>query len=81
MTVTKRGSVWFGSESGDLDAYLQAYEAGGYPVSRVKHATCAMCNARSGFFVKLDDEAGVAVRECVSCASSYVMLDGAEFLE
>lgn len=70
------------TEPTDLDTYLRYYEAGGYPVHRVEHATCAVCaDPTAGFTVALDDAEGVAVRRCVRCHGEVVMLDSMDALE
>lgn len=63
MTVTKRGSVWTGDDSADVDEYVRAFAAGGYPVGEVVHPACASCGqSEAGFSLVLDDDEGVAVR-------------------
>jgi len=81
MTVTKRGASWFGTEAGDLNDYLTAFAAGGYPIHRTARSTCAACEATVGFSVLLDDERGLVVSTCAACSATQVMLDGAEYLD
>ena len=82
MTVTKRGSTWKGTEARDLDDYLLAFAAGGYPVAEVVHAECAACaRSEAGFSLRLDDEEGAAVRKCLSCQAEVPMLDSANYLD
>ena len=79
MTIDKSGRWWRGTEPSDLDAYLVAYTADGYPVSRVIHAVCA-CGERA-FAVEVDDEDGCARRTCQACGAAHPMLDSADYLD
>ena len=80
MTISKSESGWFGTSPNDIDEYLRAFAAGGYPVQAVAHSACAACRVDAGFTVSLDDDQGAAVRTCLACNTVQPMLDSGEFL-
>lgn len=80
MTITRKGQTWSGTAAADLDTYLRAFAAGGYPVSLAVRPRCP-CGAGDGFDVLLDDEEGAAVRVCGGCAQEVAMLDSADHLD
>ena len=82
MALTRRGSVWRGTEASDLDEYVTHYAAGGYPVSVVVHAACGKCDATDdGFYVIVDDDEGAAVRMCAACEAEVEMLDTHDYID
>jgi hypothetical protein len=80
MTIDKSGEFWKGTEAADLDEFLPAYAAGGYPVERTVHSQCASCGAGS-FALTVDDEEGYAGRRCISCGTLVHMLDSGEYFD
>ncbi len=58
---------------------MYEFEAGGYAVDRVLQSICE-CGA-DVFHVTLDEDAGVAIRECVDCGVEVAMLDSEEFID
>jgi hypothetical protein len=80
VAIDSSGERWRGTEAADLDLYLAEFRAGGYPVARVVHSSCAGCGG-STFRVLIDDEAGYVERECTSCAARFAMLDSADLYD
>ena len=79
MAIDRSGKWWKGTEPADLDEFLSAYSAGGYPVAKAAHARCGLCG-REEFAVLVDDEEGCAVRVCASCRDEKPLLDSQEYL-
>src|SRR5688500_5549055 len=74
MPIDKTGEYWIGTEAADLEAYLKAFQAGGYPVVRAAYSRCRR-DGSAIFTVRVDDEEGYAERRCVSCGDTVLMLD------
>ena len=62
----------------DLDEYLRAYTADGYPVGTIVHATCAACGG-TVFALVVDEVEGYAQCVCESCRGQLHMLDSGEY--
>lgn len=80
MTIDRPGMWWTGTCPDDIDEYLAAFTADGYPASRVVHAGCSNCGG-SVFRVRVDDEEGCAERICTTCGSRHLMLDSADTVD
>ena len=76
MTIDASGEYWKGTEAADLKAFLEDYEAGGYPVARVVPAACT-CGA-GRFEIALSDDGDAVRRRCARCGEEKLMLDSAE---
>jgi hypothetical protein len=80
MTLQRRGNHWYGTEQADLRRELSRYsKANGYTAHHFQDAAC-VCGGRI-FRLKLDDDEGVAIRICPSCATEHPMGDSSDFLE
>ena len=64
MAVDKSKKWWTGDSGSDIETYLQAFSADGYPISDVVQAVCGECGG-TAFGVRLDDEVDVAERTCL----------------
>lgn len=80
MAIDKSGEHWRGTDAGDLDEFLRAYAAGGYPVARTIAAHCAACEG-TRFHVRVDDEQGYAERRCAGCGGRFLMLDSEDVVD
>jgi hypothetical protein len=78
MAVDRTGAWWRGSSPVDLDEYLRAYTADGYPVGTIVHATCAACGG-TVFALVVDEVEGYAQCVCESCRGQLHMLDSGEY--
>ena len=76
MAIDKSGERWSGSHAGDIDEYLRAYTADGYPADRFVHARCECGGDR--FRVRADADEGCAARDCVSCGRVALVCDSDE---
>ena len=76
MAINRGGRWWTGTGPLDLDEYLVAFSADGYPVTQVRHASCS-CGAEE-FTVRVDDAEGCAERTCVACGKATLLLDSDE---
>src|SRR5688572_9686588 len=80
MTIDRSGKWWKGTNPADIDKYLAAFTAEGYPADRVIHAACHNCGG-DVFSLRLDDGEGCAERVCATCGSQHLMLDSADYLD
>jgi hypothetical protein len=80
MGIDESGDFWRGTDSADVDTYLAAFTADGYPATTVVHAVCAACGG-DRFQVRLDDDEGCAERTCAACGARSWLLDSAEYEE
>ncbi len=78
MTLERRGAEYFGESAADTRAYLREYGAHRYVVEHFAEPKCA-CGGIV-FRLQLDDNVGVAVRTCTSCAATHAVGDSAEYL-
>lgn len=65
MTIDKSGAYWVGTEAADIDEYLRALTAEGYPADRFVHSECRCGNDR--FRLHVDADEGAARRTCALC--------------
>jgi hypothetical protein len=80
MTLTARDERHYRAEQADISQELARYSAAnGYPTEYVAEARCA-CGGRV-FRLRLDDEQGVAIRDCMGCGKSHPIGDSADYLE
>lgn len=80
VAINTSGKWWTGSAPEDIEDYLRAYSADGYPVARVIIAECRDCGSRS-FSVRVDDVEGCAERTCTECGRTELMSDSAKFVD
>lgn len=80
MPIEKSRELWKGTEASDLDEFVKAFAAGGYPIATTAHSRCANCGGTI-FALRVDDDEGFADRRCVSCGEVFHMLDSAEYVE
>ncbi|TCJ30782.1 hypothetical protein [Nocardioides jejuensis] len=80
MTITRESSSWFGTEQADIQAYLEAIAAEGYPVQEVVDARCSACGGNV-FDIEIDDDEGYVLRSCAGCGERFEMLDSADVAE
>jgi hypothetical protein len=80
MTIDKSGKFWKGTGAADIDEFVAAFTADGYPVERMVHSRCADCSGTT-FALRVDDEEGYADRRCISCGRVFHMLDSAEYID
>lgn len=80
MAVDRTGTWWKGSDAHDIDEYLAAFSADGYPVETVRHSLCSACGGGE-FRVRVDDDEGCVERTCNACGASTTMLDSAEYAD
>jgi hypothetical protein len=80
MAIDRSGTGWTGSAPDDIEEYLTAYSAEGYPSTVVVPATCAACDGVQ-FSVRLDDDEGCVERTCASCRARVLMLDSAQYVD
>ena len=80
MTIDRSGQWWTGTEPADIDDYLTAFTADGYPATRVVHSVCAECQGQT-FRIRVDDEEGCAERTCAKCGASQLLLDSQDALD
>jgi len=76
MTIDMSGTYWVGTEAADIDEYLRALTADGYPADRFVHPKC-----RCGidlFRLHVDAEEGAACRTCARCRSPHFICDSEE---
>jgi hypothetical protein len=80
VPIDKSGEFWKGTKAADLDEFVPAFAAGGYPVERMAHSRCSDCGGTT-FALRVDDEEGYADRRCVACGHVVHMLDSAEYID
>jgi hypothetical protein len=80
LPIDTSGQWWRGSEPADLDDYIAEYSAQSYPVSRTVHAQCDK-DGGLVFSVRVDDEEGYVDRTCLSCGTTFAMLDSEDYKE
>ena len=80
MTLRERGPYRYGDGQADIREELVRYSEG---VSYLAHHFAdAVCKCgETTFHLTLDEDAGVAVRECSACEEGHPIGDGADFLE
>lgn len=78
--IDRSGQWWRGDNFADLVEYVRAYTASNYPVGGVVQSRCRSCDATT-FTVRVDDEQGCAVRECVACDASAFIADSEEYAD
>lgn len=79
MAIDKGRDSWTGTTAGDIDEYLMAFSAGGYPVQQAVHAHCE-CGGEV-FRVRVDDEEGCAELACVQCGRTMLILDSQDYVD
>jgi len=79
MSLTKKGSYFYGESLDDLHAVLIDYCENKYPIHHFRNAVCKCGN--DTFKVNLDENAGVAERVCATCNHSHYIGDSNEYLE
>jgi hypothetical protein len=80
MALTKRGKYRYGDSAADIRAELERYgQVNGYPVHHAAEAKCT-CGG-TVFKLRLDDNEGAAVRQCLACANEHPIGDSADFLD
>lgn len=78
MTLTKRGTYWYGDDHADIRTELTRYsELNGYAVDNFADIKCQCDN--DSFFFFTDESAGVAVRRCTQCGVEHLMGDSADY--
>ena len=79
MALRERGGHNYGDSHSDIRDELRRYSSqNGTPATRFINALCP-CGAET-FHVRLDDDAGAAVRVCQSCGAEHAIGDSAEYL-
>ena len=76
MAIDTSGRWWTGTEFRDIDEYLRALTASGYPVSEVVQSKCS-CGG-TVFSLLRDEEEGCAQRLCRACGERAFIADSAE---
>jgi hypothetical protein len=79
MSIDTSGKYWTGTGPEDIDEYLRALAADGYPVDRTVHAKC-MCG-HDVFALLADATEGCARRECTRCNETRLICDSDEAWE
>lgn len=80
MVLQKRGKYRFGESQADIRAEILRYsKENGYLAQHFVEAVCK-CSGKL-FRLALDDNAGAAVRICVSCRSEHPIGDSEEFFD
>jgi hypothetical protein len=80
MTLRKKRQRWYGDDHRDLREEMRRYsECGDYPIDNFTDVKCRCGCKRFKLFT--DEDAGVALRECVDCKSEHLMGDSAEFAD
>jgi ferredoxin-like protein FixX len=80
MTLRKKRNREMGDDHVDLRESMLRWSVGnGYPIERFVDVLCA-CGA-DVFQFACDEDAGVAMRTCVTCKAEHVMCDGDEYVE
>ncbi len=80
MTIDTSGKFWKGTEAADIDEFVRALTADGYPVERMVHSRCSDCSGTT-FALRVDDVEGYADRRCITCGDVFHMLDSAEYID
>jgi hypothetical protein len=80
VTIDKSGEFWKGTDAADIDEFVRAFTADGYPVARMVHSRCEDCSGTT-FALRVDDVEGYADRRCISCGRVFHMLDSAEYID
>jgi hypothetical protein len=79
MALVKRGKWRYGDSQADIRSELLRYsQLNAYPAQHFADAVCG-CGGRT-FRLRLDDNEGAAVRNCVSCGGEHPIGDSAEYL-
>lgn len=78
-TLHKRGKYWYGDSHADLSQEIWRYSKRGYPAEHFANAICT-CGGKV-FKVLLNEDEGVAVRECVHCGHVHPIGDSEEYLQ
>lgn len=73
MAIDKSGTWWVGSEAADLDEYLRAFTAEGYPADRFVRAKCTC--GHDQFRLEADPDEECAQRTCARCGISRLIAD------
>ena len=77
VAIDTSGAWWVGSSPGDIEEYLRAYSANGYPTTLFRLAVCG-CGSET-FRLEADDDEGVARRTCVKCGEAHFICDSGEY--
>ena len=80
MPLQKRGQWWYGDSQDDIRAEMLRYsEDVGCPPHQFADAVCH-CGERT-FRLSMDYDAGVAIRNCVTCHDDHFIGDSEEHVE
>jgi hypothetical protein len=77
MAIHTLDQWWYGTESEDIRAYLEALSKRSYAVHQFRLARCGCGSVE--FAVEVDDPAGVARRTCKGCGRQHFICDSGEF--
>lgn len=80
MAFSRTGDWWRGETDEDLAVYVREHRAGGHPVAETRRLVCPPCQGAT-FRVLVDDEAGVALAQCLTCAAQTPIGDSADHLD
>jgi len=80
MALRRKGGYWYGDSQDDIPAELKRYgKANRYEPTVFADARCS-CGGKA-FRLRTDEEEGVAVRSCITCAAEHPIGDSAAYLE
>jgi hypothetical protein len=80
MALRKRGKWRYGNGRADIRTEIERYSKG--VEYSAHHFADAVCKCGGTVFrLSLDDDAGVAIRSCVSCEAEHPIGDSDEFME
>jgi hypothetical protein len=78
MALKKQGKYWYGDDHTDVRAELESYSRqNAYPIDNYVDVKCKCGKDR--FYLLTDEDAGVAVRQCVNCGDEHLMGDSADY--
>lgn len=80
MALQKRGLYWYGDDQDDIRGEIARFSRCNEAVAQ--HFADAVCRCGSKIFrLRLDDDAGAAVRRCVECSFDHPIGDSVAFLD
>jgi Zn ribbon nucleic-acid-binding protein len=80
MALRKRGEYWYGDAQRDIrDELTRVGHLNEYVPTQFADAHCR-CGATT-FTLRMDENAGAAVRTCTACGHEHPIADSGEFLE